>query len=183
MMKKVVLVTAALLLCGGVAFGAMGGLAWIDALGLRGAERQARSRIAGYWNARLDNDVNALAEFVHPAETMIIDPGMLVTEAYELRDVAVEGDEAVAKVWLRSRIKHAMFSGKTRELEIADHWTRFRGQWYKTPGPNTIKDAIDAQRGLWKPPHLEEAPKDAAPHDGAPADEPMQAQPTESSTP
>lgn len=161
-MNKVVLSLAGVLLCGGLAFGAMGGIAWIDSLGLRGAEKQAQSRIEGYWNARLDNDLDAMAGYIHPAQTTIMDPGMLITEAYELRDVEVAGDEAVAKVWLRSRIKHAMFSGKTRELEINDHWTRFRGQWYKTPGPLTIKDAIDAYQGNWKPPTIEEAPAGAA---------------------
>ena len=42
---------------GGVAFGAMGGISWLDSMGFRGAERQVESRIHGYWEARKAGDI------------------------------------------------------------------------------------------------------------------------------
>lgn len=156
-MKKLMIGLVVSLTVGGLAVAALGGMSWLDDLGLRGPERQVRSRMLGYWEARLKADMQGMGEFIHPAQTTLPNPGMLVTEAYEIQDLAVDGDAAVATVKLRSRLKHSLFSQMTREVTIEDRWVRYKGQWFKQPGPVTMYDAIQSHRGRWTPPVVPEA--------------------------
>jgi hypothetical protein len=124
----------------------------------------------GYWEARLKADMQGMADYIHPAQETLPNPGMLVTEAYEIQNLAVDGDAAVATVKLRSRLKHSLFSQMTREVTIQDKWVRYKGQWFKQPSPVTMHDAIKAFRGEWTPPVLPDAvtPEAAAPETATP---------------
>ena len=155
-MKKLIIGIGLIIAASGFAFTTMGGMSWLDSMGLRGEDRLVRSRMVGYWDARVAADVESMADFIHPAQPMVFQSGMLITENYELQELEVEGDHAVATVKLTSRIKHALFSSKSRDVTIQDGWVRYKGTWYKEPGPVTFKDAIDHYRGTWVPPVEEE---------------------------
>jgi hypothetical protein len=151
-MKKIAIGFVLLALAGSTAFAVFGGMSFVDGLGLRGAERQVRARVLAYWDARLRNDLEAMAQYVHPQESMIMQPGALVTEQYELQTLELREDAAVATLKIRSRIKQAGFSTNARETVLKDPWVRFEGTWYKAPGPVTIQDAIRQYRGTYTPP-------------------------------
>lgn len=152
---------------GGLGFSAMGGMSWVDGLGLRGTQRLIHSRMVGYWDARVANDSERMAEYVHPARPLLIQPGTLITESYEIGDVKIEGDRAFAITKISTRLKHAMFSSKSREVRLRDKWVRFNGKWYREPGPVTIGDAIKKLNGTWVPPGGETAPAPKAGTAGA----------------
>lgn len=151
-MKKFVFGFVLLLLLGGVAFKVLGGMTLLDGMGLRGDERQVRSRMDAYWDARVQGDLQEMAEYAHPQESSFMQPGALITEAFEIQSVELREDKAVATVKVRSRIKQAAFSSRTRELVIKDPWVRFEGNWYQEPGPVTMQDLIRQYRGEWTPP-------------------------------
>lgn len=155
MRKTFVIGSAVLLLAGGASFAAFGGMNWLDSLGLRGPERQVRTRVVGYWEARLANDPVRMAPYIHPLQQSLVGAGPLTTETYELQDLVVNGEEAVATVHLRARVRNALVTSGPREVTIKDRWVRHEGQWFKEPGSNTIQDAIKRYKGQWTPPGVE----------------------------
>jgi hypothetical protein len=144
--KRIVL-GIVVLVAAGTSFAALGGMSLIDAWGLRGAEPHLRSRVIGYWDARLDNDLQALAEYAHPSETEILQAGVLSTEAYELQGLDIDGDSAVATVKITARVLEAGFSARTRERVLRQGWVRVDGEWYQERAPQTLKQAIEHYRG------------------------------------
>jgi len=127
-------------------------MSWLDERGLRGSARQAESRMRGYWEARVAGDLEALSNYLHPMQTQIVQPGMLVTEAYEIHGVAVDGERATASVKVRSRLKHPVLSAKVREVELQSSWIKYEGQWYLEPQPIGLADSIRKRRGEWVSP-------------------------------
>ena len=152
MNKRILIVTAALVIGAGVGFNALGGMAWLDAMGVRGPEGVLKQRITSYWEARVAGDLDGMAQYVHPLQKELTQPGMLVTEAYELRDLTVEGDSAAALVWTQSRLRHPQLSARTREKELRTQWVRYEGSWYRALTPSSIGEAIQYTRGEWTPP-------------------------------
>ncbi len=152
MKKKLFIGLAFVLLVGGIAFTATGGMTWLDAAGLRGTERMVESRINAYWQARMESDTEKMADFVHPLQGSVMAPGMLQTLEYELKDVELEGDTAFVTVKVKSRLKHPIFSSRTRELDMKSRWVRFEGRWVRDVVPSGIREAIQAHRGEWVPP-------------------------------
>jgi hypothetical protein len=155
MKKTVVIGSAVLLLAGGASFAAFGGMTWLDSMGLRGSERQARTRIVGYWEARVANDPVKLAPFVHPSQQTLVSSGPLTTEAFEVQEVVVGGDTAVATVHIRARVRNALVTSGPREVTVKDRWVRHEGQWFKEPGAGTIQDAIKRYQDERTPPGVE----------------------------
>jgi hypothetical protein len=151
-MRKILIGTAAAAVLGGAALAAMGGMGWLDATGLRGEERLVRTRVEGYWQARMDGDLEAIAGYVHPLQGQVPEPGILMTEGYELHGVAVDGDEATAKVTVKSRLKHPVLSSRGRTLEMDSRWVKYEGKWYMAITPTNIYDTIRAHQGTWTPP-------------------------------
>ncbi|MCP3979812.1 MAG: hypothetical protein GY716_10860 [bacterium] len=145
-MKKKMLIGAALTatIAGGLAFNAMGGARWVDSTGVRGTERLVRSQIATYWDARVAANVDVMSKFRHPEQSATMDPGMLQTEKYEIREIVVDGDEAVAQVVATTRLKHPMFAERLRKIEMADLWVRHEGAWVRKPAPVTLGQAVKA---------------------------------------
>jgi hypothetical protein len=93
-----------------------------------------------------------MAEFAHPLQSQVVQPGLLVTEGYEIRSITVDGDRATVDVTVRSRLKHPMFSKKEREVRLEQPWVKYRGRWYLEPQPIGLADSIRKRRGTWKPP-------------------------------
>jgi hypothetical protein len=143
--KRLVLAIVVLVAAGG-SFAALGGMKWLDGWGFRGDEAHLRSRLVGYWEARVDDDLQALAEYAHPSETELMQSGLLATEAYELQGVTIDGDTAVAAVKITSRLRQAGFSARARERVIQQGWVRVDGEWYQEPSPMTLKQAIEHYR-------------------------------------
>jgi hypothetical protein len=144
MKKKSLVASASILVAGSLAAAtlALGGLTWIDSLGLRGPERLLQSRVKGYWEARLNGDLEAMAEYVHPQQGSVIDPGMLITEGYQLHGIELDGDTATAMLTVQSRLQHPMFSERGREVELASKWVRYEGKWYLDIQPIGIHETI-----------------------------------------
>jgi hypothetical protein len=151
-MKKIVIVVVLLLAVGGAAFGALGGVAWLDSLGLRGQQRALESRLVGYWEARVDGDLDQLAKYFHPLQPAIPDPGLLITEDYQVNEIAIEGDRATAKLTVHSRLKHPILSTRDRTVELDSVWVRYEGQWYLDARPVGFHELIQNYQGEWKSP-------------------------------
>jgi len=151
MMKKAAIGLVLVLTLGG-AVAAMGGMSWLDSTGLRGQERLLNSRIDAYWDARKGGDIETMAAYIHPLQESVPEVGMLVTEAYELQDLSIDGDRAMSTVSVRSRLKHPIFSSRERTVELKTAWVRYHGKWYKDVTPSTITDAIKQYQGKWTPP-------------------------------
>jgi hypothetical protein len=98
-----------------------------------------------------------MAPYVHPLQPTLVEPGLLVTEGYEIESLSVEGDTAVANMMIRSRIKHPLFSAKPREYRMPVRWVRYEGRWYKDVTPTGPSDIIKNYYGLWTSPTAEQA--------------------------
>jgi hypothetical protein len=141
-MKRLLIVALLVLVAGGVAFTALGGMPWLDSLGLRGQERLLRSYVQEYWQARIDRDMQKMAKFEHPLSDGVADAGMLVTESFTIDSIEVAGDEAFTKLTLITHIQHPLLSGKTREVRLRDKWVRHEGEWYRDIHPTSFSDMI-----------------------------------------
>jgi len=142
-MKKLIVVAVLIvLIAGGIAFSMLGGMSWIDSMGLRGQERLLRGRVATYWQARIDQDLEKMAEFEHPLADGVAEGGLLVTESYRIDGIEISGDEAISEVTIVTYIKHPLLSGTTRELQMRDPWVRYEGEWYRDVHPTSFSDII-----------------------------------------
>jgi len=117
-MKKIVIVSVVVLALGVAALVSFGGLGWLDSTGLRGQDRLVEARVKGYWQARVDRNLEGQVEYLHPLQGTVADSGMLVTESFEIKSVSVEGDEAVADLVVKSRLKHPILSARDRTVEM-----------------------------------------------------------------
>jgi hypothetical protein len=155
-MKKKTVKLATLGLGLAAAVGALGWGAthpeWLGKLGLQSPERVLRGRINGYWTARVDGDLREMARYIHPLQGAVPDPGMLVTESYELEKVQIEGDTAMAVLRVQSRLKHPILSSRQRDTELESRWVRYKGQWYQDVAPIGLNEAIKMYNGEWTPP-------------------------------
>jgi hypothetical protein len=157
MRKKLLIGASALLLLAGGAFFALGGAAWLDARGLRGQERAVTSRMRGYWEARLNQDTEAMTHYVHPTWGRVTPPGLLQTRAYEIQEIKMFGeDRAAAKVAVTSVVKHPLVADYEMNSTIVDRWMLFEGQWYREPGPRTLSEKIHAAQGTFRAPWKQE---------------------------
>ena len=156
-MKKVIIGLVLALGLGGLAVTANGGLSWVDSLGLRGQERLVKSRIENYWQARMDEDVDGMSRFVHPLQQSVAQPGMLVTESFELGDVTIDGDSATAQLTVKHRLRHPVLSSRDRTVELNTRWVRYEGKWYRDVTPVGMYEAIKSYRGEWISPTEEQA--------------------------
>ena len=114
MTKKVMIGVGLVVAIGLGAFYSLGGMSWLDAQGFRGQDRLVRARVEGYWQARVDGDVDKIASYAHPDQSGAFDPGILVTESYEIRSLEVDGDNAVRP---RSRVHDALEVDRRRQDE------------------------------------------------------------------
>ena len=151
-MKKILIGSVMALGIGGAAFAAMGGLSWLDAMGLRGETRLVATRVDAYWKARVAGDLEKMSSYLHPLQETLPAPGMLVTEGYELKDVTVDGETALAKLTVQSRLKHPVLSSQQRTVELDTQWVKYEGKWYLAQSPANIYDTIRAYQGKWTPP-------------------------------
>ena len=151
-MKKSIVGLVLLLAAGSLAFAGLGGLGWLGSLGILGEERHLRSRVEAYWQARVDNDAGTIADCEHPRQMGILQEGLLDTEKYEIVDLVIDGEEAVATVNFRSRLRHPMLSQKVRDVEVQDRWEHYQGRWYREQHPVGFLDTVKDLQGLWEPP-------------------------------
>ena len=114
-MKKIVIIAVVIVALGAAALVSFGGLSWLDSTGLRGQDRLVESRVRGYWQARVNRDLDGQVEYLHPLQGTVADSGMLVTESFEIKGIVVEGDEAVADLVVKSRLKHPILDHGRRE--------------------------------------------------------------------
>jgi hypothetical protein len=149
-------------LAGGVAFTALDGMAWLDSLGIRGEERLLRSRMEAYWQARVDRDYEGILKHAHPLQRIVPSPGTLHTLAYELGDIEIDGDEAVADVTMTTRLQHPILSRHERTVSIRDQWVRYEGVWYKDVRPVGYGQILQDLQGKWESPVDEKAREEAA---------------------
>ena len=161
-MKKIVIISVVIVALGAAALISFGGLSWLDSTGLRGQERLVESRVRGYWQARVDRNLEAQVEFLHPQQGTVADSGMLVTESFELKGITIEGEEAFADLVVKSRLKHPILSARDRTVEMQTKWVKHEGTWYRALAPQTVFEIIQNEQGNWTPPSAQtEAPEPA----------------------
>jgi hypothetical protein len=131
MKKKILIAAIVLLAVGGLAFETAGGMGWLESTGLLGRERQARAAVNGYWQARVEDDLDKMGAYVHPLQPGMYDPGMLVTTSYQISELGIEGDEATVKVDATFRIDHPSLSHVERKKLLEERWVRYEGNWYR----------------------------------------------------
>jgi len=150
-MRKSIVALVLVLAAGSLAFAGLGGFGWLDSLGILGEERHLRTRVEAYWQARVDSDAGTIATYEHPLQTGVVQEGLLDTLSYEIVDLVIDGEKAVATVNLRSRVRHPMFSNMDREVQVQDPWERYQGRWYREVHPVGLKDSLRDMQGLWQP--------------------------------
>jgi len=123
-------------------FALAGGMDWLTATGLLGQERLVRSRLDGYWQARVKGNLEEMAQYIHPEQRGIPDPGMLNTERYEVKSLAIDGERAVAVVDLRARLTNPVLAGITRDVTTQDVWVMHAGRWYREKQPVGIHSIL-----------------------------------------
>lgn len=116
-----------------------------------GAASSVRARARGYWDARLKGDVQSVAPFVHPLQKAVTDNSVLITEAYEITGVKVEGDEALVGIKAKYRFKSPLMAKMSRDITHQDKWVRYRGQWYHAQHPVGLGEVLEQGLGKWKP--------------------------------
>ncbi len=151
-MKKSILVLVLVLAAGSLAFAGLGGFGWLDSLGILGEERHLRARVDTYWQARVDNDAGTIATCEHPLQMAVIEEGLLDTLNYEIVDLVIDGEKAVATVNLRSRLRHPMFAQMVREVQVQDRWEHYQGRWYREQHTVGLTDTLRDMQGQWQPP-------------------------------
>ncbi|MFQ5767233.1 MAG: hypothetical protein ACE5ID_04540 [Acidobacteriota bacterium] len=151
-MKRIAMLAVLAVLGGGAAFAWVGGLSWLDSLGLRGDEALLRSRVEAYWQARVEGEMEKQVPYIHPLQKSIPEPGMLITEKAKVLDLRLDGDEAYATVDMTVRLKHAILGNKEREVKLEDKWVRYQGEWYKDVHPVGLTNIIKEAEGKWKNP-------------------------------
>jgi hypothetical protein len=131
MKKKILIAAIVVLAVGGLTFESAGGMGWLESTGILGSERQLQSAIRGYWQARVEDDLNQMAEYVHPLQQGMYDPGLLKTTEYQLGALMIEGDTAKASLDVTFRIDHPSLSHVERKKTLEDRWVRYEGSWYR----------------------------------------------------
>lgn len=144
-MKRWVLSLLAIVVMGG-GFVLAGGVGWLESTGMLGQDRLVRSRVEGYWQARLEGDLAKMAGFEHPEQQWSADPKMLETAKYEIRSIEIDGDEAVAVVAFTARLKDPKLSRFNREIVANDRWIRYEGNWHREKHPMNIKELLGEAR-------------------------------------
>jgi len=150
--KRILMAIVLGLALGSVAFAAAGWMGWLDSLGVMGDERLLRSRVLAYWQARYDQDYEAIRTFHHPLQELVPDPAMVLTESFELQDLQMGEDEALAIIHVVSRVKHPILSGRTRDRTLKDRWVRYKGNWYKDLAPAGYGQVLEYLQGKWDRP-------------------------------
>jgi hypothetical protein len=117
-----------------------GGRGWLTSTGVLGEERLVRSRIDGYWNARVQGDLAAMARYQHPDQQSVPDTGLLTTEAFEIRSLSIEGDQATAEVAVKARLQHPKLRNMEREVVAKERWVKVDGRWHRDKQLTSIKD-------------------------------------------
>lgn len=131
-MKRLVLFLIVAVAAGGSLFALAGGKDWLTANGFLGQERLLRSRLDGYWQARVKGDLAAMAQYIHPEQRGIANPGgLLTTEKYEVKSLEINGERAVAVVDMRARVSTPSMAGFTRDITTKDVWVKQAGGWYR----------------------------------------------------
>jgi hypothetical protein len=151
-MKKFVIILVVVVALGAGALVSFGGMSWLDSMGLRGQDRLVESRVRGYWQARVDRDLEEQVEFLHPQQGSVADSGMLVTESFEITGIEIDGDDAVADLVVKSRLKHPILSARDRTVEMQTKWVKHEGKWYRALAPQTVFEIIQNEHGNWTPP-------------------------------
>jgi len=151
-MKKSSVVLVLVLAAGSLAFAGLGGFGWLDSLGILGEERHLRVRVDTYWQARVEDDAGTIATYEHPLQMAVMEEGLLNTLNYEIVDLVIDGEKAVATVNLRSRLRHPILSPKVREVQVQDRWEHYQGRWYREQFPVGLSDTIRDLQGQWQPP-------------------------------
>jgi hypothetical protein len=134
MKKKILIATIVVLAIGGLTFESAGGMGWLESSGLLGRERQLQAAVHGYWQARVEDDLTRMADYVHPLQQEMYDPGLLKTVSYQVGSIAVEGDAATATIEATFRLDHPSLSHVERTKTLAERWVRHEGSWYKDNG-------------------------------------------------
>jgi hypothetical protein len=107
-----------------------------------------------------------MSRLQHPDQPLVADPGMLVTESYEIQSIEIDGDHAVAVVALHARLNHPRLSGFDRDIVTHDRWVRIEGQWHRDKQPTSLRQMLrDVQEKLH--PGGDSAPTGAAPGEDA----------------
>lgn len=142
MKKALVLGLVVAIVAIGAVFALPHGVDWLTSTGLLGEERLVRSRIEMFWDARLKRDLATMSELQHPDQPLVADPGMLVTEDYEIQSIEIDGDHAVATVAMHARLSHPRLSGFEREIVTQDRWVRIDGQWRRDKQATSLKQML-----------------------------------------
>jgi len=162
MIKKAILATAAIAgLC--AAGTVLLRSEWIPG---RGPESVVRKRAEGYWNARVAGDPKLMAPYSHPFQAAIQENTLLVTDAFEITKVQVDGDKATVGIKAKYHLKMSQMQAINREMESEDHWVRYKDQWYHALHPVGFGEVLAQGIGKWKQPTA--PPKQPAPVDPAP---------------
>ena len=114
MNKKLIIALPVFVLVAGLGLAAVFGMPWLEGNGLLGQERLLESRMHAYWQARVAGDVEAMSNYQHPRQRLVMSPGMLITESYDVTNIEVGEEKATATVTIVTHRREA-----TRQMASA----------------------------------------------------------------
>lgn len=123
-----------------------------------GPERTVRKRAVAYWEARVANDTSSMATYAHPLQRAQQENTLLVTDAYEITSVRVDGDKATVGIKAKYHLKMPQMKNLERDVVHDDIWVRYKGEWYHDLHPVGLGEVLQRGLGKWKPP-TEPAPQ------------------------
>jgi len=139
--RRVLMGTATVVVLGG-AIGLAGAKGWLEPLDRAYAEWSLRSRVAGFWNARIEGDNETASSYMHASQTRSLGGAVRYFE-FDINDVSIQDNVAHARVALTYKVAlpgYAAEAAKPDRVELNQRWVREGWTWYLDPKGTEEKD-------------------------------------------
>lgn len=145
-----VLVVAVMLLAGAGVIGlAASRTGLVGRLDAAWASWSLDARVEGYWDRRVEGDVDSLRGYLHPASRQKLGNAIQYLD-YAVEQIAIAGDSATVDVRVEYRLNVPGFTRdgeRSRIEQVRQRWVREGRTWYWEPAVSDDVDEIEEDTG------------------------------------